>query len=146
MKLNPLHTLILLTLLFTGTSALASAESDVQELIPLPHPIKVVMAHELELNITAEQMERMKEEVVGHFPPRMLPMMIEAEEMERRLAAEVMVNGKTKTELATDIDQLAALKRKLIDTHIDSLNTLKSILTDDQWTALLEILEKSKKI
>ncbi len=143
MKLSFLFYLIILPLLFNGTAVFAGQESDVQELVPLPHPIKLVMAHEQQLNISADQMARMKTEVVGFFPPRMLPMMIEAEELENRLAEKVMVEGKTKEELAEEIDKLAALKRKLIDTHIDSLNTLKGILSQEQWSAVLDLLEES---
>ena len=138
MKLTKL--LILTIVCIAATSALAERESDVQELVPLPHPIKVVMAHEKELKVTPEQMERMKTEVVGHFPPIMLPMMIQAEEMEVSLAEKIMVQGKTKQDLAAEIDEIAALKRRLIDTHIDSLNTLKSILSDEQWLALGKLL------
>lgn len=142
MKLKALMVLFVLTLL--TNAAMAERESDVQELVPLPHPVKVVTANEQDLKISVEQMQRIKTEVVGHFPPRMLPMMIEAEEMENRLAHKIMVEGRTKQELAQEIDQIAALKRKLIDTHIDSLNTLKSILTVEQWTALLVLLEEAE--
>ncbi len=131
---------IVLTICAGATTVGAGEASNVQELVPLPHPIKVVMAHEVEWEITAEQMARMKKEVVGHFPPIMLPMMIEAEAMEVSLAEKIMVHGQTKQELATEIDKLAALKRKLTDTHIDSLNTLKSILSAPQWDILVEEL------
>jgi len=139
-----LYQLIVLIVLCIGTAALASEESNVQELVPLPHPIKVVMAHQDELKITPDQMASMKKDVVGFFPPRMLPMMIEAKELEVSLLEKIMVQGQTKEALAGEIDELAAVKRKLIDTHIDSLNTLKGILTDEQWTALLVILEDLK--
>ncbi len=138
MKLTQLSILILL---FVACAAQASEESNVQELVPLPHPIKVVMAHQEELGISGQQLARMKKEVVGFFPPVMLPLMIKAEEMEVSLSRKIMVEGRTKEELATEIDELAALKRELIDTHIDSLNTLKRILKQDQWTALLGILD-----
>ncbi len=142
MKLN---ILIILIMVCTAVApVLAGDDQSVQELVPLPHPIKVVMANELELQITPEQMARMKNEVVGFFPPIMLPMMIEAGEMEARLAEEIMGQGKTKLELADEIDKLAVLKRKLIDTHIDSLNTLKSILSDEQWIALRELLAEAE--
>lgn len=140
-----LYQLVILIMICCTTVALASEESNVQELVPLPHPIKIVMAHEQELKITADQMSRMKNDVVGFFPPRMLPMMIQAEELEVSLYEKIMVGGKTKVELADEIDQLAAVKRKLIDTHIDSLNTLKGILNDEQWTALLVMLEEIRK-
>ncbi len=142
MRLNTLIVLFVLTL--SCAPALAGQESDVQELVPLPHPVKVVTANQEQLKISEEQMNRIKTDVVGYFPPRMLPMMIEAEESENRLVHKIMVEGKTKQELADEIDQLAVLKRKLIDTHIDSLNTLKGILTDEQWSSLLVLLEKAK--
>ncbi len=143
MRLNTLIILFVLTL--SCATALAGQESNVQELVPLPHPVKVVTANQEQLKISEEQMTRIKTDVVGYFPPRMLPMMIEAEESENRLVHKILVEGKTKQELAEEIDQLAALKRKLIDTHIDSLNTLKGILTDEQWSSLLVLLEEAKR-
>lgn len=142
MKLNMLLAVILVCLVASG--ALARGDHSVQELVPLSHPIKVVMAHEKELQITPEQMVRLKKEMVEVFPPRILPMVIEAEQMEASLLESIMGEGKTKEELAEEIDQIVELKRRLLDKHIDSLNTLKSILTDAQWVAMRELMAEGE--
>ncbi len=48
------------------------------------------MAQEQELNISSEQMGRLKNELITVFPPQILPMLIEAQEIEARF----LVGGK----------------------------------------------------
>ncbi len=144
MKTKMMMVVVLICIAATG--ALAERETTVQELVPLSHPIKYVMANEKELNISAEQMVRLKKDMVAVFPPQILPMVIEAEAMEASLLEAIMGDGKSKEVLAGQIEEIVELKRRLLNKHIDSLNTLKDILTDEQWLAMRVLIAEDNGV
>ncbi|HIC77758.1 MAG TPA: hypothetical protein EYP02_01130 [Sulfurovum sp.] len=56
----------------------------------------------------------------------------------------VLKDQKTKEDTKADIEELIEIKRKITNGHIDAVNTLAKILTKEQYTQLLSLLEKNR--
>lgn len=118
----------------------------VDELIDLPHPVKVIVINKEKLSVSKEQSKQIDEKMLGYFPQEIQSRMKQASKLEKEIKDDVLIHNKTKIELAHKINKLENLKREITDIHIDALNTLSDILTKKQMQQALSMMQKQKKM
>ena len=117
----------------------------IAELVPLPHPVKIVLQNEAELKITKEQKEKIDKEMLAVFPEKIHGGMDKAEAIEDKIKKAVLTETKTKEDLKTDIKALVDIKIQITNDHIDALNHLSTILSKEQFSKVLELSKKKHK-
>ena len=117
----------------------------VKELLPLPHPVKIIMQNEEELKITKEQNEKIEKQMHSVFPEKIHGGMDKAKVIEDKIQKAVLKEGKTKEDLKADIKALSDIKVEITNDHIDALNVLAKILSKEQFVKVLELSKKSHK-
>lgn len=138
---------IALTLALSMTLAPAWADDEramrftVTNLVELPHPMRVIRKDPERFNITAEQRERLEAELIKVFPPEIHPRMQRAWELQNRVHRGVMTQGKDSAALAAELDELSTLKREIAKLQIDALQRLRTILSAEQFSAVMEAME-----
>ncbi|MBN2885224.1 MAG: hypothetical protein JXM75_00755, partial [Chromatiaceae bacterium] len=134
---------IALTLALSVALAPAWAEDDramrfkVTDLVELPHPIPVIRKDPERFNITPEQRERLEAELIKVFPPEIHPRMQRAWELQNRVRRGVMKQSKDSAALAAELDELSTLKREIATLQIDALQRLRTILSEEQFSAVM---------
>lgn len=113
----------------------------VTSLVELPHPMRVIRKDPERFNITAEQRERLEVELIRVFPPEIHPRMQRAWELQNRVYRGVMMQGKDSAALAAELDELSALKREITKLQIDALQRLRTILSAEQFSAVMAATE-----
>lgn len=119
-------------------------EHKVAELVPLPHPVKVILNHKEEIGLTKEQDEKIQKEMLAVFPPKIHGGMDKAEELEKKIKEAVIHEHKTKEDLREEIEKLIEIKRQITYDHIDALNTLQKILTKEQQEKVKKLVLSQK--
>ncbi len=117
----------------------------VEELVELPHPVKIILANEEKLKITKEQKEKIEKEMLSVFPQKIHGAMDKAKILEDKIKDAVMKEDKTKADLKADIQALADIKIQITNDHIDALNKLDTILNKEQHKQIMELLKKKHK-
>lgn len=117
----------------------------IAELVPLPHPVKIVLQNEAELKVSKEQKEKIDKEMLAVFPEKIHGGMDKAEVIEDKIKKAVLMESKTKEDLKADIKALADLKIQITNDHIDALNHLSTILNKEQFSKVLELSKKKHK-
>lgn len=128
-----------------SSSLWAKDHSSVDEMINLPHPVKVIMPNIKKLEISKTQEEELNDKMLGYYPEIIQGLMQKAAKLEKEIKNDVLVGKKTKEELSSKIDKLEKIKREVTDVHIDALNTLTNILNDKQFTQSLKMMKAPQK-
>lgn len=128
-----------------SSSLWAKDQSSVDEMINLPHPVKVIMPNIKKLKISQAQENRLNKKMLGYYPEIIQGLMHKAGKLEKEIKNDILVDNKTKEELSSKIDELEKIKRQVTDTHIDALNTLANILDNKQFAESLKMMEAPKK-
>lgn len=116
----------------------------VDELVLLPHPMKIVKNNKEELGITKEQMQELMAKVKDRYQKVIHEELQKAYKLERKIIKSVTVDHKSSEELKSELDELEALKRKVTDTHIGALNEFATVLSKEQFQKLVNIFYKGK--
>lgn len=114
----------------------------VEELVSLPHPLKVIMQNREALHLDEKQDKRLQDEMMAVFPEKIHGNMDKAEVIETKIKKAVLSGSKTKEDLKADIKALADIKVVITNDHIDALHTLKTILSKEQFNMLLNMKDK----
>jgi hypothetical protein len=101
------------------------------ELRPRSVP-RFVMALEGDLTLTAEQRNALKQ-ITAYVPKNVLPMRDEIKAFETKLVEDFVQHGQTPEQLASRLDELQAMKRRLAEEEIRVFNRLKGLLTPAQY-------------
>ncbi|MCH9814749.1 MAG: hypothetical protein K0U47_12495 [Epsilonproteobacteria bacterium] len=117
----------------------------IEELVDLPHPIKMIMPNREKLKITVDQEKALEEKMMAVFPEKIHGNMDKAEVIETKIKKAVLSESKTKEDLKVDIQTLADIKVSITNDHIDALNTLETILTKAQFSQLLIMMGHKKE-
>ncbi len=131
-----LKTIISISLIIGLSSNIIAKEINkfqIDELVLLPHPGKLIKSGKLEL--TQEQKMRFVKEIKSVYPAIFQAKMREAFSLEKKVQKAV-INGKTEKELNDLLNQIAELKREAMDGRIAALNHIQKILTEKQWEKL----------
>lgn len=113
------------------------------ELMRLPHPLQALVQNAEALKLSEAQRGELYA-MMEQMPAKMHAMLDEAQTKERAIRRAVLHGGKSRTEMAEALDELALLKRRVTDSHIDALNRLQSMLNGEQYAALLRLVETHK--
>ncbi|MEA2100495.1 MAG: hypothetical protein U9P72_10225 [Campylobacterota bacterium] len=116
----------------------------IEELVELPHPVKLVLMNKESLKITAAQMTNIENKMLAVYPALIHTNMDIAKNIEEKIIKAVL-DGATKESMKKDIDALVKIKVQITNDHIDALNKLKTIITSVQYIKLLELVQESKK-
>lgn len=101
------------------------------ELRPRSLP-RFIMALDGDLALTAEQRQALKQ-ITDYVPKNVLPMRDTIKAFEIELVKDFVENGQTPAQLASRLDELQAMKRKLAEEEIRVFNQLKDLLTPVQY-------------
>lgn len=119
----------------------------IAELVNLPHPLRAIMQNEktmAEVGIDETQEQEINDQMLVVYPPYIMGRMFKAQKLENEIKMAVMKDDKNAIELKNKIDQLAKLKREVLDKHIESLNVLATILTPKQYKKSMEMFREWK--
>ncbi len=117
----------------------------VEELVPLPHFMQIVMKKGDELKITDEQKQKLQKEIKAIFPEKIHGGMDRAKVIEDKIQNAVLKEGKTKEDIRVEVADLAVIKMLITNDHIDALNALRGILSQEQFNKVLELSKKKHK-
>lgn len=111
----------------------------IDPLVFLPSPGRLIKQGKVQ--VTKEQMQRINKEVKAIYPPIFQAKMREAFDIQKK-TQRMVAKGKSKKEMKSELDQIAALKREAVDGKIDALNHFKKILTPEQWNKIVKLSYK----
>jgi len=117
----------------------------VAELIPLPHFKRLLAANKKVLKISEEQNEKIKTQIFKKLRTKIHGAIKTAEQLEVKIMNAILKEQKTKEDMKADIEKLIEIKREITNGHIDAVNTLAKILTKEQYTQLLPLIEKKRQ-
>lgn len=138
--------IIMLSLVTIFSSLLWAKDfSRVNEMINLPHPVKVIMPNMEKLEISKKQKEKLNKEMLGYYPEIIQGLMNKVSKLENEIKNDILIDKKTKAQLSSKIDKLEKIKREITDIHIDALNTLADILSTKQFAKSLKMIQPKKK-
>jgi Spy/CpxP family protein refolding chaperone len=125
----------------TCTSASASAHPALHDYAlllgdNLPHLLRNIMQLGAELKLSDEQKQAVAA-IAQETQPQMQPRFLAAQQLERRIATEVVEHGATAAQVAEQLDELARRKRELTVLQIAALNRLRQTLTPEQYRRVL---------
>jgi len=141
--LNPQQRKTLLS--YAGAKMKKGQKHPIEELVKLPHPVKMILMNKESLKITPKQMSSIENEMLAVYPAKIHGKMDEAKLIEDKIKKEVLKHGTTKEDLKKDIQALADMKVQITNDHIDALNKLQAVLTKEQYKQLLNLVKSSKK-
>ncbi|CAA6803209.1 MAG: Unknown protein [uncultured Sulfurovum sp.] len=121
------------------------SEYKVAELVPLPHLKRLLASNQETLKLKKEQNEKIKTQIFKTLRTQIHGKIKIAEQLEIKITDAVLKEQKTKEDLKADIESLIEIKKEITNGHIDALNILAKILTKEQYTQLLPLIEKNKK-
>ncbi|SFR56341.1 hypothetical protein [Thiomicrospira sp. ALE5] len=101
------------------------------ELRPRSMP-RFIMALEGDLALSPEQRKQLKQ-VTDYVPKNVLPMRDEIKAFETKIVEDFVQNGQTPEQLASRLDELQAMKRRLAEEDIRVFNQIKDLLTPAQY-------------
>ncbi|UQB42174.1 hypothetical protein JX580_11035 [Thiomicrospira microaerophila] len=101
------------------------------ELRPRSVP-RFIMALEGDLALSPEQRQQLKQ-VTDYVPKNVLPMRDEIKAFETKIVEDFVQNGQTPEQLASRLDELQAMKRRLAEEEIRVFNQIKDLLTPAQY-------------
>lgn len=111
----------------------------IDELVILPHPGKSIKMGKIQ--ITKGQKQKINKEVKAVYAPKFQEKSREAFKLEKKVQR-LVEQGKTNKELKQLLDKIAKLKRDAIDSRIDALNHIQTILTKEQWVQVNKLTYK----
>lgn len=116
----------------------------VAELLPLPHFKRLLAANKDTIKLDKEQKEKIKTQIFEKIRTEIHGAIKTAEKLEVKIMNSILKDQKTKEDTKADIEELIEIKREITNGHIDAVNTLAKILTKEQYTQLLSLLEKNR--
>lgn len=139
-----IHMIWLLAAIMFSSSVLAKG-NHVDGLVKLPHPVQMIMKNKQKLGISEQQASRLKKEMLEVYPETIHQQMDEVADLEKQIRKQVLKKHKTSQQLKSQLDELASKKYRLTKTHIEALNTLNGILTEQQWQKVMKMVQKRQK-
>ncbi|MBK1648021.1 hypothetical protein [Rhabdochromatium marinum] len=115
-----------------------NARFRVDELVALPHPMRLIKQHPERYQLLPEQYDRLQKEIIAVYPPQMHQRKREAWQLERQIRYAVLEKNATAEALSAQLDELSRIKRQITDLHIAALRVFRAILTSDQFQRLVE--------
>ena len=141
-----IHKLTTLTVALSLTTMLMAdankSQSEISELIPLPHFKRLLASSQDLLKLSQEQNEKIKMQVFAKLRTKIHGAIETAEQLEVKIMNAVLKDQKTKEDLKADIERLIEIKREIANGHIDAANIIAKTLTKEQYAKLLVIIEK----
>lgn len=133
-------------LVYAGKRMKAKASKhSVKELVPLPHFMQIIMKKGDVLKITDEQKQKLQKEIKDIFPEKIHGGMDRAKVIEDKIQNAVLKEGKIKEDVRVEVADLAVIKMLITNDHIDALNALRGILSQEQFNKVLELSKKKHK-
>ncbi len=150
MKKTLRHTLLASLLAFAMNTATADAHDHKHEPAKeqmnnyalvmgqnLPHLLRNVLEMGKDLGLTEAQ-QKAVDGIKQSIPPQMHAGFTQAKALELEIARSIVNDGATAKDLASKLDALQTLKRQLTDLQIGGLNSIKQLLTAEQYQKVLE--------
>jgi 4-hydroxyphenylpyruvate dioxygenase-like putative hemolysin len=131
-----------LTLLFALTNVQAVSMDEVVAAVkqahPFPNLMRVITQHQDDmLELSEEQISVVNAWIKKHRPiVKELALSIKAEEQALKEAA---LNDVSKDELMTKLNELLAKRKQMAIHKIDCRDTMRQILSDEQWKKVVEL-------
>ena len=119
----------------------------IHELINFPHPLQAIMQNKTsikKMKLDDNQIKLINNKMLIVYPPIIQGLMYEAEQLEEKIKKNVLMKDMAPNEVKSDVDKLVALKTKVVNKHIESLNVLATILTPQQYKRGLEMFRVMK--
>lgn len=104
----------------------------------LPHILRTANTEAVRLKLNESQHQAVRE-MVAEAPLKVFARLIQAEKLEKAIAASILFERARLPELQTRLDELASLKRQATEAQIATLNRLQGTLTPEQFRQLLEL-------
>lgn len=127
-----------------STSLLAQQNHNLGLVSSMPLPMKVLIQHPEKLNISDTQSDAISS-IMQKVPPKIHAMFDEAEMLEEAIKKALLKEAKSKTQLKTQLDKLEKIKREITDLQIDTINSLRSILSPEQFKKMLQMQKKMQQ-
>lgn len=136
--------LIALMTLTMSINAAADSHKHTDGTVALPHIMKVIIANKEALKIEEKQQKEF-DAIMQQVPPKMQAMMKDTKELEHSIKKDVMHNKKTEADVKASIEKLQTLKYKITELQIKTINKLQTILSNEQYEQLIQIMKSKKK-
>jgi hypothetical protein len=141
---NTMKKFFALILLFACTNVQAASMDEVMAAVkhahPLPNLMRVITQPQLQegiLELSEEQILAVKAWIKKHRPiVKEIALSIKAGEESLREAA---LNGVSKDELMVQLDDLLAKRKEIAELKMDCRDSIRQILSEEQWKKLVEL-------
>ncbi|MBK1700313.1 hypothetical protein [Thiococcus pfennigii] len=133
-----LKTLIAAVALAAALSpAHAGHRMPVNELIALPHPMRVIARDPSRFALSERQQARLGAEILAVYPRQIHPRVQRAAELERRIHRALFIDGANGATVHAELTALTRLKREITDLRIAALGRFRDILTEAQFARIM---------
>lgn len=109
-----------------------------------PHLMPTIFANSSNLRLTKEQQDALLE-IVSEVKTPFFERAEMAMKLEKEIAEEIFLNGKSMEKIIDKIESLILLKKEISSIHFGVINRIRKILTDEQYENVLRLVNFKRR-